>query len=100
MGMSFREYLAYEDIIHVDAISLEELLKNHITISIDITAKTKILVAFEAYLRSGAYPFYREAGSDFLVRLKEVVDTVIESDLPAVALRRSPMIPSRSARSC
>ena len=83
-GMSFREYLAYEDILHVDAISLEDLLKNHITISIDITAKTKILVAFEAYLRSGVYPFYKEAGLDFLVRLKEVVDTVIESDLPAV----------------
>ena len=83
-GMSFREYLAYEDILHVDAISLEDLLKNHITISIDITGKTKILVAFEAYLRSGVYPFYKEAGLDFLVRLKEVVDTVIESDLPAV----------------
>ena len=83
-GMSFREYLAYEDILHVDAISLEDLLKNHITIAIDITAKTKILVAFEAYLRSGVYPFYKEAGSDFLVRLKEVIDTVIESDLPAV----------------
>lgn len=25
-GMSFREYLAYEDIVHVDAISLEDLL--------------------------------------------------------------------------
>ena len=83
-GMSFREYLAYEGILHVDAISLEDLLKDHITISIDITAKTKILVAFEAYLRSGVYPFYKEAGLDFLVRLKEVVDTVIESDLPAV----------------
>lgn len=83
-GMSFREYLAYEDILHVDAISLEDLLKNHITISIDITAKTKILVAFEAYFRSGVYPFYKEAGLDFLVRLKAVVDTVIESDLPAV----------------
>ena len=83
-GMSFREYLAYEDILHVDAISLEDLLKNHITISMEITSKTKILVAFEAYMRSGIYPFYKEAGSDFLVRLKEVVDTVIESDLPAV----------------
>ena len=83
-GMSFREYLSYEDILHVDAISLEDLLNNHITISIDITSKTKILVAFEAYLRSGVYPFYKEAGLDFLVRLKDVVDTVIESDLPAV----------------
>ena len=83
-GMSFREYLAYEDILHVDAIPLEELLKNHVSIAIRMIPKTKILVAFEAYLRSGVYPFYKDAGLDFLVRLKEVVDTVIESDLPAV----------------
>ena len=83
-GMSFREYLAYEDIYHMDAISLDELLRDHVSISIDITAKTKILVAFETYLRTGVYPFHRDAGLDFLVRLKEVVDTVIESDLPAV----------------
>lgn len=83
-GMSFREYLAYEDIHCVDAISFDDLLKNHVAISIDVAAKTKVLVAFEAYLRSGVYPFYKEAGSDFLVRLKEVIDTVLESDLPAV----------------
>ena len=50
----------------------------------DIVSRTKVLVAFDNYLRTGVYPFYRDAGKDFLVRLKEVVDTVIESDLPAV----------------
>lgn len=35
-------------------------------------------------MEHGVYPFYKESGSDFLVRLKEVVNTVIESDLPAV----------------
>ena len=67
-GMSFRE----------------ELLANHVPIAMDIVSKTKVLVAFDTYLHTGVYPFYRDAGKDFLVRLKEVVDTVIESDLPAV----------------
>lgn len=83
-GMSFREYLEYEGIQKMDAVSLEELLDNHVPIAMDITSKTKILVAFEKYLKTGVYPFYKDAGEDFLVRLKEVVDTVIESDLPAV----------------
>lgn len=83
-GMSFREYLEYEGILKMDAVPLEELLNNHVSIAMDITAKTKVLVAFETYLRTGVYPFYKDAGQDFLVRLKEVVDTVIESDLPAV----------------
>lgn len=83
-GMSFREYLGYEGVLKMNAVTLEDLLKNHVTIAMDIVSKTKVLVAFDTYLHTGVYPFYRDAGKDFLVRLKEVVDTVIESDLPAV----------------
>lgn len=83
-GMSFREYLEYDGILKMNAVTLEELLSNHVPIAMDIVSKTKVLVAFDTYLRTGVYPFYRDAGKDFLVRLKEVVDTVIESDLPAV----------------
>ena len=83
-GMSFREYLEYEGILKMDALSMEELLKNHVSAAMEIASKTRILVYFDTYLRNGVYPFYKDAGQDFLVRLKEVVDTVIESDLPAV----------------
>ena len=83
-GMSFREYLEYDGILKINAVTLEELLANHVPIAMDIVSKTKVLVAFDTYLHTGVYPFYRDAGKDFLVRLKEVVDTVIESDLPAV----------------
>ena len=83
-GMSFREYLGYDGILKINAVTLEELLANHVPIAMDIVSKTKVLVAFDTYLHTGVYPFYRDAGKDFLVRLKEVVDTVIESDLPAV----------------
>ena len=83
-GMSFREYLEYDGILKMNAVTLEELLSNHVPIAMGIVSKTKVLVAFDTYLHTGVYPFYRDAGKDFLVRLKEVVDTVIESDLPAV----------------
>lgn len=83
-GMSFREYLEYDGILKMNAVTPEELLENHVPIAMDIVSKTKILVAFDTYLHTGVYPFFRDAGKDFLVRLKEVVDTVIESDLPAV----------------
>lgn len=83
-GMSFREYLEYDGIMKMNAVTPEELLANHVPIAMDIVSKTKVLVAFDTYLHTAVYPFYRDAGKDFLVRLKEVVDTVIESDLPAV----------------
>ncbi len=83
-GMSFREYLEYEGILKMDAVPIEDVLKNHVSIAMDIVSRTKILMDFETYLHTGVYPFYKDAGLDFLGRLKEVVDTVIESDLPAV----------------
>ena len=83
-GMSFREYLEYEGILKMDAVSLEYLLSNHTSIAMRIISKTKVLKEFNRYLKHGMYPFYKDAGTDFLIRLKEVVNTVIESDMPAV----------------
>ena len=83
-GLSFREYLEYEGVLSTNPISLEMLLSSHVSIAMDLVPKTKVLKHFERYLHHGVYPFYKESGSDFLIRLKEVVNTVIESDLPAV----------------
>lgn len=83
-GMSFREYLSYEGILGMGPVPLDRLLQEHSSIAIDIVSKTKVLRDFDAYLHNGVYPFYREAGNDFLIRLKEVVNLVVESDLPAV----------------
>jgi len=83
-GMSFREYLQYEGILQMEAVPLEVLLSNHAAVAMNIISKTKVLKEFNKYMEHGVYPFYKESGSDFLVRLKEVVNTVIESDLPAV----------------
>jgi predicted AAA+ superfamily ATPase len=83
-GLSFREYLKFEDIMSLAPISLETLVNQHLKYAMEITAKTKILPLFEKYLQHGYYPFYKEAGEDFFSRLKEVAALVIDSDLPAV----------------
>lgn len=83
-GLSFREYLAFEDILHTKAFSLEELLKHHVQYAMEIIKETKVASHFESYLSYGYYPFYREAGDDYMTRLREIVSVVIENDLPAV----------------
>lgn len=82
--MSFREYLEFEGVLKMDAIPLEELLQNHVAKAMDITSKVKVLRYFDDYLRRGCYPFYKESGDDYLIRLSETVQVVMESDLPAV----------------
>ena len=49
-----------------------------------ILQSIKVAPCFEAYLQHGYYPFYRESGEDFPLRLRETVLVVLENDLPAV----------------
>jgi uncharacterized protein len=83
-GMSFREFLEYEKVLTVETVTLDELLGHHGEIAIEITSKTKILKEFNSYCKYGFYPFHTDAGADFLTVLQNVVNLVIESDLPAV----------------
>lgn len=83
-GLSFREFLDFEGVIHLDAIALEELLQHHVGIAMKTLQGIKIAPLFEAYLEHGYYPFYQESGEDYPLRLRETVSVVIENDLPAV----------------
>lgn len=84
-GLSFREYLEYEGIISLPSMTLEEMLKNHICYAMDVTsAGIKVLKHFEQYLNEGYYPYYKEAGRDYLMRIGEVIQLVIDSDITAV----------------
>lgn len=81
-GLSFREYLEYNGIYKTEALSLSEILKNHVKIAMQITGNIKIAGHFEDYLHHGYYPFYNEEPEDYAVRLRETINLVIESDLP------------------
>lgn len=83
-GLSFREYLAFENIINIQSIPLEDLLKHHVSYSMKIVKEIKVSAHFESYLSHGYYPFYKESGDDYSARLRETVSVVIENDLPAV----------------
>ena len=84
-GLSFREYLKLEQVADLPVLSLETILNNHFTEASEITSKTKVLQYFEKYLESGYYPFYREEGDGFPDRLQQVIDTVVNTEIPAVS---------------
>ena len=83
-GLSFREFLDFEDVAHISPIPIETLLRDHVKQAMKITKNLKVAPLFEAYLKHGYYPFYRDVGDDFPIRLREIVSLVIENDLPAV----------------
>lgn len=84
-GMSFREYLLYEELAEMEPISLDLLLRDHRRIAEDILSNgMKILPAFGEYLRYGYYPFYKSVYSGFEIRLQQVVNHVLENDYPII----------------
>lgn len=83
-GMSFREYLKFEGLYDMDALSLDDLISNHLQIAMEITGNLKILPIFEKYCKTGYYPFYKEAGKIYGQRLMMVANQILESDYPAI----------------
>ncbi|MBD5220367.1 MAG: ATP-binding protein [Bacteroidales bacterium] len=83
-GLSFREYLEFQD-ISFGRISLADILYKHETLASEIADKVDILWHFERYLRHGFYPFYTtETEVDYLTRVNNMVASVIDYDIPAV----------------
>ena len=85
-GLSFREYLAINNIENIPVMPLEEVLANHLTAATSITSKIKVLPHFEKYIRQGFYPFFLETASpeSYYERMQKVFSTVIDYDIPAV----------------
>ncbi len=83
-GLSFREYLKFEG-YSFPSYSLPDLLYNHNEIVGLITADIDIVKMFHKYLVGGFYPFYTtETETDYLIRVNNMVASVIDNDIPAV----------------
>ncbi len=82
--LSFREYLALKNIVHLKAYTLEEILGGHEDIVVDIISEVKPLEHFRDYLEYGAYPFFKEGADSYSNRLLGVVNTTIDSDLASI----------------
>jgi len=80
-GLSFREFLEMELNRQFSSFALEDVLQNHIDITIEITKQIKPFEYFKAYLEYGYYPFYFETKSNYLQRVNETINTTIEHDL-------------------
>ena len=81
-GFSFREYLNMSLKINLQSYSLNEILENHIMIAQNILKEVKVLKYFEHYLKYGYYPYYNELPDLYYSRVNEVVNLIIETEIP------------------
>jgi predicted AAA+ superfamily ATPase len=81
-GLSFREFLRFEKIISLPAVSIDDIFKNHIELAMETTKSIKLLQYFTNYLRHGYYPFYLENLKSFHQKLQETIQVALEIDIP------------------
>ena len=82
--LSFREFLEIETSIPFEIVALEEVINNHLKLSSQVVLKIRPIEYFLKYLKYGAYPFYLESIENYPMKLLEVINLTIESDLPAI----------------
>jgi predicted AAA+ superfamily ATPase len=85
-GLSFREFLEFELKTDFPVFGLDEILQNHVEISMQIIQKVKPLAYFSEYLNYGYFPFYLENKKSYHQKLNEVIQTVLEIDIPQFEL--------------
>ena len=81
-GLSFREFIILETGIFFAPLTLESILKDHLHLAGLINAKIKVFPHFEKYLKQGYYPFYREELDLYEQRVEEVINMMLEIELP------------------
>jgi uncharacterized protein len=84
-GLSFREFLIFTNGINFEAINIDDINKNHQSISRRITKDFRPLPVFRKYLEIGYLPIIIEGEDTYLMKLKQVINTIVDIDLAYIA---------------
>jgi uncharacterized protein len=83
--LSLREFIGLKYNIDLPRISWDDLLKKHQQISYDYIRVLDYPLKFlKEHQEFGAYPFFLEGESDYSMRLNQLINLVIDYDLPDV----------------
>lgn len=81
-GLSFREFIQLQTKKEFPILKLNEILNNHGKIAMEVTSSIKPFTLFEDYLSWGYYPFYLESQQQVGRKINEVIDMILEIELP------------------
>jgi uncharacterized protein len=81
-GLSFREFVNLETSSSFEPLQLKDILTNHVELAEEMVKHIKVLAYFENYLRYGYYPFYLQSIKDYHLKLENVINTILDVDLP------------------
>lgn len=84
-GLSFREFLVFTKGMSFDVVKINDINNNHQSISRMITEGFHPIPAFRKYLEVGYLPIIVEGEDTYLMKLKQVINTIVDVDLAYIA---------------
>ena len=85
LGFSFREYVNITEGFDFEALSLVDIVGNHVEIATKLFARIKPIVKYKEYLKYGYYPFFLHNKESYPFKLAEITNQILEADLPQFA---------------
>jgi predicted AAA+ superfamily ATPase len=79
--LSFREYLLFFEKIELPVFTLQEILKNHQSISLALLDRFSPFKHFSKYLRFGNYPYFDNQEEEYYQKLRNTFNLILEVDL-------------------
>ena len=83
-GLSFREALRFYHGLSFPRWSLEDILAHPYDLWQTVTSKCKPVALFKEYLEKGYYPFLLEGEGEYFTKIEQVVNYIIETELPRI----------------
>jgi len=83
-GLSFREAMRFYHGLDFPKWSLDDILAHPYDLWQQVTAKCKPIVLFKEYLEKGYYPFLLEGEGEYYTRIEQMVNYIIETELPQI----------------
>lgn len=84
-GLSFREYLLFTAGHLFDTISITDISQSHRSFSQALLGKIQPLPLFKKYLRNGYLPIIAEGEREYLPKLEQVINAIVDTDLAYIA---------------
>lgn len=83
-GLSFREALRFYHGLEFPKWTLEDILSHPLDLWDMVASKCKPIAYFKEYLEKGYYPFLLEGEDDYFIRIEQVINYIIETELPQI----------------
>lgn len=83
-GLSFREALRFYHDLSFPVWTLEDILAHPYDLWQMVSSKCKPVVLFKEYLEKGYYPFLLEGTGEYYTKIEQVVNYIIETELPQI----------------